>query len=118
MNIVKTAGAQCIPLINGILNSENTPKEIVKSFIDLANMAIWLMDENQKPSVQQELERLFSLVQELEGREVKAESFIGLVQVNHLLLQQLIQILVLQHHLPQNGRLEKYGDQKLCGESQ
>ena len=28
-------------------------------------------------------------------------------------LQQLIQILVLQHRLPQNGRLQKYGDQKL-----
>ena len=44
---------------------------------------------------------------------VKAKSFLGLVQVNHLLLQQLIQILVLQHHLPQNGRLQKYGHQNL-----
>ena len=32
--------------------------------------------------------------------------------VNHL-LQQVIQILlVLQHGIPQNGRLKKYGDQK------
>ena len=32
---------------------------------------------------------------------MKAESSIGLVQVNYLLLQQLIQILALQHRLPQ-----------------
>ena len=85
---------------------------MVKSFIDLANMVKGLMDENQQPSVQQELEKC-SPVQVVEGGETKAESFIGLVQVNHLLLQQLIQILVLQRHLPQNERLEKYGDQKL-----
>ena len=41
------------------MNSENAPKEIVKSFIDLANMAKGIIDENQQPSVQQELERLF-----------------------------------------------------------
>ena len=42
-------------------------------------------------------------VQEVERGEVKAESFLGLVLVNHL-LQQLAQIiLVLQHGLPQNG---------------
>ena len=44
---------------------------------------------------------------------MKAESFIGLVQVNHLFLRQLIQILVLQHRLLQNGQLQRYGDQKL-----
>ena len=44
---------------------------------------------------------------------MKVESFIGLVQVNHLSLQQLIQIQVLQHRLTQNGRMQKYGDQKL-----
>ena len=43
---------------------------------------------------------------------MKAVSFLGLVLVNHL-FQQLMQIiLVLQHGLPQNGRLKKYGDQK------
>ena len=57
--------------------------------------------------------RDYSTVQEVEGGEVKVESFIGLVQVNRLLLQQLIQILLLQHCLLQNGRLEKYEDQKL-----
>ena len=31
----------------------------MKSFIDLANMGKGLMDGNQQPSVQQELERLF-----------------------------------------------------------
>ena len=45
--------------------------------------------------------------------KVKADSFIVLVQVNHLLLQQLIKIRVLQHRLPQSGRLQKYGDKKL-----
>ena len=44
---------------------------------------------------------------------MKVESFMGVVQVNHLLLQQLMQILVLQHRLPQNCPLRKYGDQKL-----
>ena len=49
----------------------------------------------------------------VEGVEVKEESFIALVQVNHLLPEQLIQILVLQHRLPQNEQLQEYGDQKL-----
>ena len=40
------------------MNSENAQKEIVKSFIDLANMAKGLMDENQQQSPKQELERL------------------------------------------------------------
>ena len=41
------------------MNSENDPKEFVKSFIDLANMAKGLIDENQQPSAQQGLERMF-----------------------------------------------------------
>ena len=41
------------------MNIENAPKEIVKSVVDLANLAKELMDENQELSVQQELERLF-----------------------------------------------------------
>ena len=41
------------------MNIENAPKEIVKSVVDLANLAKELMDENQKLSVQLELERLF-----------------------------------------------------------
>ena len=32
---------------------------------------------------------------------------------DHLLLQQLMQILVLQNHLSQNRQLQNYGDQKL-----
>ena len=103
---VKTAGGLCIPFVNRIMNSENALKEIVKSFIDLVNMAKRLVDENQQRFVQQELE-------EVKGGKVKVESFIGLVQVNHLLLKQLIQILVLQHRLPQNRVLQKHGDQKL-----
>ena len=42
-----------------MMNSDNAPKEIVQSFIDLVNMAKWLMDENQQPSLTQELRRLF-----------------------------------------------------------
>ena len=49
----------------------------------------------------------------MDGGEVKVDSFIRLVQVNHLHLQQLIKILILQRPLPKNGRLQKYGDQKL-----
>ena len=54
----KTAGGQCILLINGIMYSENASKEMVKSFRDLANVAKGLMDENHKSSVEQDLERL------------------------------------------------------------
>ena len=35
------------------MNSEKVPKEIVRSFIDLANMAKGPMNENQQPSAQQ-----------------------------------------------------------------
>ena len=41
------------------MNGENGPKEIVQSFIDLANMVKGLMEENQQPFVTQELGRLF-----------------------------------------------------------
>ena len=78
----------------------------MKSFIDLANMAKGLMNENQQLSAQQEFGRRFPSAGG-GGKEVKPESFIGLVHVSHLLLQQLIQILVLKHRLPQNGRLQK-----------
>ena len=53
------------------MNSENTPKEIVQSLIDLVNMAKWLMDENQQPSVTQELGRLFPSIR---GRGRRGES--------------------------------------------
>ena len=59
MHFYGDTGSECIPLVNGIVNTENAPKEIVKSFTDLVKMAKGLMDENQQPSVQQELERLF-----------------------------------------------------------
>ena len=42
------------------MNNKNVSKEMVKSLIDLANMAKGLMGENQQPPVQQELEKLFS----------------------------------------------------------
>ena len=40
------------------MNSENALKEIMKSFIDLANVAKGLLEENQPSSAQQEIERL------------------------------------------------------------
>ena len=51
-------------------------------------------------------------MQEVEGGEVKAESFIGFA-----FLQQLIQMLVLQHRLSQNGQLQNNGDQNLVENS-
>ena len=41
------------------MNSENAPKDIVKPFIDLVNVAKGQIDKNQQTSAQQELERLF-----------------------------------------------------------
>ena len=41
------------------MNSENAPKEIIQSFIDLGNMVKGHVDENQQPSVTQKLGRLF-----------------------------------------------------------
>ena len=48
-----------------------TSKKTVQFPIDLANMAKWLMDENQQPSVTQELGRLFPSII---GRGRKDES--------------------------------------------
>ena len=42
-----------------MMSSENAPKKIVQSFKDLVNLTKWLMNENQQPSVTQELRRLF-----------------------------------------------------------
>ena len=33
-----------------MMNSENASKGIVQAFIDLLNLAKWMMDENQLPS--------------------------------------------------------------------
>ena len=54
-----------------MMNSENAPKEIAHPFTDLVNMAKWLMDENQQPSVTQELGRLFPSIR---GRGRRGES--------------------------------------------
>ena len=64
------------------MNNENASKEMVKSFIDLAK---GLIDENKQPSG---------------GRGDESGELHSVGAVNHLLLQQLIQILVLQHGLP------------------
>ena len=50
-----------------MMNSENDSKKI----IDLVNMAKWLMDENQQPSVTQELGILFPNIR---GRGMRGES--------------------------------------------
>ena len=42
------------------MNSENAPKEIVQSFIELVNIAKGLMDEKQQQSAPQELGTLFT----------------------------------------------------------
>ena len=44
------------------MNSEKTPKEMVQSFKDLANMAKGLMDENQQPSAKQRKVNFFFLI--------------------------------------------------------
>ena len=67
-----------------MMSNEAGPKKIVQSLIDLVNMTKRLMNENQQPSATQELGRLFPTVK-VEGGEVKAVSFLGLVLVNHLL---------------------------------
>ena len=54
-----------------MLNNENASKKIVQSLKDFVNMAKWLMDENQQPSVTQELGRLFPSIR---GRGRKDES--------------------------------------------
>ena len=54
-----------------MMSSENTSKKIVQSLIDLVNMAKWLMDENQQPSVTQELGRPFPSIR---GRGRRGES--------------------------------------------
>ena len=45
-----------------MMNSGNVQKNIVQLFIDLVKIAKWLVDENQQPSVTQELERLFPIM--------------------------------------------------------
>ena len=54
-----------------MMSSENASKKIVKSLIDLVNKAKWLIDENQQPSVTQELGRLFPSIR---GRGKRGES--------------------------------------------
>ena len=53
------------------MNSDNALNEIAQPFTDLVNMAKWLMDENQQPSVTQELGRLFPSIR---GRGRRDES--------------------------------------------
>ena len=54
-----------------MMSSENASNKIVQSLIDLVNMAKWLMDENQQPSVTQELGRLFPSIR---GRGSRGEN--------------------------------------------
>ena len=54
-----------------MMSSEDAPKKIVQLLIDFVKMAKWLMDENQQPSVTQELGRLFPSIR---GRGRRGES--------------------------------------------
>ena len=54
-----------------MMRSENASNKIVQSLIDLVNMAKWLMNEIQQPSVTQELGRLFLIIG---GRGRRSES--------------------------------------------
>ena len=54
-----------------MMRSENAPKRIVQLVIDLVNMARWLVDENQQPSVTQELEKLLPSIR---GRGRRGEN--------------------------------------------
>ena len=83
------------------MNSEKASKKLVQSLTDLVNMAKWLMDENEQPSVTQELGRLFPSVRG-RGRRGESSELHGVSADDS----------VLQHDLSENGRLKKYGDQK------
>ena len=54
-----------------MMSSENAPKKIVQSLIDLVNMTKWLMNESQQPSVTQKLGRLFPSIR---GRGRRSKS--------------------------------------------
>ena len=85
-----------------MMSSENVSKKIMQSFIDLVNMAKWLMDEKQQPSVTQELGRLFPSIRGTERREESSD----------LLKVGAGESSASAHSLPQNRRLKKCGDQK------
>ena len=57
------------------MNSENAPKKIMQSFTDLVNMEKWLIDENEKPFVTQELGRLFPNIRGGGRRDESNEPF-------------------------------------------
>ena len=95
-----------------MMSSENAPKKIVQLLIDLVNMAKWLINESQQPSVTQELGRLFPSIRG-RGRRGESSELLLKVSAGESPASATIQIiLVLQHGLPQSGRLKKYGDQK------
>ena len=90
------------------MNSENAPKEILKSFTE--NMEKGLMNENQQPSVQQELKR-----GEEKGGESRELHRVGAGESSASATTDII--LVLQHRLLQRNIAEVWGS-KTCGDSQ
>ena len=56
-----------------MMSSENAPKKIVQVLIDFVNMAKWLMDEKQQPSVTQELGRLLPSIRDIGRRGESSE---------------------------------------------
>ena len=85
------------------------PKEIVQSFIDLVNMAKWLMDENQQLWVIQELGRLLPSIRG-GGRRGESSELprVGAGKSS----VSATDIILVRHGFPQHGQLKKYGDQK------
>ena len=59
-----------------MMSSENASNKIVQSLIDLVNMAKWLMNESQQPSVTQELGRLFPSIRGRGKRGKSSELFL------------------------------------------
>ena len=60
-----------------MMSSENASNKIVQSLIDLVNMAKWLMNESQQPSVTQELGRLFPSITGRGRRSKNSELLLG-----------------------------------------
>ena len=85
----------------------------MKSFIDLENVAKGLMDENQQPSAQQELERLSPTTRDRRrGGESRELYRVGAGELKASTTTDTNNSF--STLLPQNGRLQKCEDQKLA----
>ena len=94
------------------MNSGNAPKEILQPFVDLVNMAKGLMNENQQPSVLQELGRLFVSTSGGGGERGESREFLRVYAGESSASATDTNNTSFVRSLPQNGRLKKYRDQK------